>query len=179
MHAFIHIWYVRVDPAQCFILLFVVSPLLCNLCYATFAVLSLHCNFCSGPFKNHFVASAWFTCTCYRISKLGFHVFALLFIALRLLRLPRGYLTTSPIHLKRVVLMLFHCFSLLLHTSGLPIDFFFFLQQNTCVLISFYFSAGATSGLPDNQPYALEQIGIYVFSLLFLLLFHCFCIHWG
>ena len=56
----------------------------CYLCYAIFALLYLHCNFCSGPFKNHFVTGACFTCTRYRINNPVFHYFSLLLMLLML-----------------------------------------------------------------------------------------------
>ena len=43
--------------------------------------------------------------------------------------------------------MLLHCFSLLFITSD---------------------ATGATSGLPDNQPYSFESIGTHAFALLFI-----------
>ena len=62
--------------------------LLCHLCYAIFALPSLHCNFCSGPLKNDFVTGAGFSCTCYRISSPGFHYFSSLLMLLMLPMLP-------------------------------------------------------------------------------------------
>ena len=111
-------------------------------CYATFAMQSLQCNFCTAIFALQFLLWAlqttnrnrcmkcvhlllnqqsWISCFCIAFhcseateatsglpdnqpcsfEKIKIVGFALLFIALRLLRLPRGYLTTSPIHLSK------------------------------------------------------------------------------
>ena len=116
-------------PKQCFKFLFVVPPLLCNLCHAIFAVLSLQCSLCSGPSRNHFLTGARFTCTCYRNRNLAFQCSrapelpeptsslplptskSLEFIALSLLGLSRAHLANQQI-------VGFHCSGLSGLTAG-------------------------------------------------------------
>ena len=117
--------------------------------YLIFALQPLHCNLGSGRLNSHFVTGAWFPCTCYRINNCGFHVFALLFIALRLLRLPGSYPTTSPINLKKLEYMLCIAFALPFIASE---------------------ATEATSELPDNQPYSFGKTGIHAFAKFV----HCF-----
>ena len=89
------------------------QSLLCNLCTAIFALQLLLCAL-QKPFRNgcmiyvHLLQNeqSWISCV-----RIAFHFFSLL---LHTSMLPWGYLTTSPIHLKRVVLMVLHCFLLLL-----------------------------------------------------------------
>ena len=66
-------WYVRVDPKQCFNSLFVAPHVRCNLRYAFFALLSSHFNLRLGPSENHVITGAWVTRTCSRISHPGLH----------------------------------------------------------------------------------------------------------
>ena len=104
---------------------FAMQSLLCNLCTAIFA-LQLLLWALQKPFRNrcmiyvHLLQNqqSWISCFCiafaylgatsvlpdnqpYSFEKIRNVGFALLFIALRLLDLPRGYLTTSPIHLRK------------------------------------------------------------------------------
>ena len=119
---------------------FAMQSLLCNLCTAIFALQPLLCAL-QKPFRNrcmiyvHLLQNqqSWISCFCiafhcseateatsrlpdtqpYSFQKIKNGGFALLFIALRLPRLPRGYLTTSPIHLRKSKMLVLHCFSLL------------------------------------------------------------------
>ena len=75
----------------------------------------------------------------YSFEQIGIHAFALLFIAFAYLGATNWFL------------LIFENFN-----------------KKKCVLISFNFSAGATSGLPDNQPYSFEETGTHAFALLFI-----------
>ena len=95
------------DPKHCFNFLFVVPPLLCNLCTAIFA-LQLLLWALQKPFRNR--------CMIY----------------VHLLQNQQSWIS---------------CFCIAFHCSE---------------------ATGATSGLPDNQPYSFESIGTHAFALLFI-----------
>ena len=69
--------------------------LLCHLCYAIFALLSLHFNLCSGPFNNHFVTGARSTCAPVTESAILDFIALLSFPKWKVLRMASAQSTTD------------------------------------------------------------------------------------